>query len=526
MDVVITYVQPTEQFIETYNQYTKDIEGANRADGHRFRTYGVLDLQIKLIRKYMPYINNIFVVVSSEDQIPDEFDMSLCKFIYHNQIIPEEFLPLFNSCSIEMFIHRIPDLSEEFVYFNDDMFVINDLPKEVFFKDGKPCLDFEIHDLPTYKWDHTCKMHAFNSLQINAKQFGVEGDYEDKLIEFAHVGRPLLKSSCDDVYKLYHDQIIASLSILRQQNNMNTNLFNCYEIVRGNYIEAHYNSVYYMNDNIDIVLDCLNKKRVQLMCVNDTVWSLFDTFKEHFRKGLEANLNDTIYIRDKSRSDKIIVSYMSDANNLQLAYILMRTMVEYETYVPDKVILNLSKTNVKEEDLPEDLTNYIKEHSDICEIYWCDTYTEFNRLFPTIERYPDDIIIPIHLNYKYTADFIETLYKDYLAKGKSCPLSYYKPKDNEPMVLHGIFNITEAKYYKKYLKEILDDFNYSRSFSYENLIYTMVAKLNGYYYERGSKNFDNLINSDIHEDFLYSEVNETILDRFNEYIKQKYESIQ
>lgn len=141
----------------------------------------------------------------------------------------------------------------------------------------------------------------------------------------------------------------------------------------------------------------------------------------------ENNIKNFIY-------DKIIVSYMSDANNLHLAYMVMRTMVEYETYVPDKVVLNLSKTNVKEEDLPEDLMNYIKEHSDICEIYWCDTYTEFNRLFPTMERYPDDIIIPIHLNYKYTGDFIETLYKDYLTKGKSCPLSYYKPKDNETIL--------------------------------------------------------------------------------------------
>ena len=54
----------------------------------------------------------------------------------------------------------------------------------------------------------------------------------------------------------------------------------------------------------------------------------------------------------------------------------------------------------------------------------------------------------------------------------------------------------------------------------------MVAKFNVYHYERGSKNFDNLINRDIREDFLYSEVDETIIDRFNEYIKQKYGNIQ
>ena len=92
------------------------------------------------------------------------------------------------------------------------------------------------------------------------------------------------------------------------------------------------------------------------------------------------------------------------------------------------------------------------------------------------------------------------------------------------------FLILDEKYennIKNFVSDkIFDDFNYSRPFSYENLIYTMVAKFNGYHYERGSKNFDNLINRDIREDFLYSEVDETIIDRFNEYIKQKYGNIQ
>ena len=51
MDVVITYVDITERFKEQYSKYVK-----KELEENRFRSYGVLDLQIKGIRKYMPYI--------------------------------------------------------------------------------------------------------------------------------------------------------------------------------------------------------------------------------------------------------------------------------------------------------------------------------------------------------------------------------------------------------------------------------------------------------------------------------------
>ena len=56
----------------------------------------------------------------------------------HTDYIPEKFLPVFNSSLIEIYLHKIPDLADQFVYFNDDFFIINHLPKERFFRDGLP----------------------------------------------------------------------------------------------------------------------------------------------------------------------------------------------------------------------------------------------------------------------------------------------------------------------------------------------------------------------------------------------------
>ena len=54
----------------------------------------------------------------------------------HRDFIPEEYLPTFNTNPIELNIHRIAGLSERFVYFNDDMFLIDAVKPSDFF-DGE-----------------------------------------------------------------------------------------------------------------------------------------------------------------------------------------------------------------------------------------------------------------------------------------------------------------------------------------------------------------------------------------------------
>lgn len=56
----------------------------------------------------------------------------------HKDYIPEEYLPTFSSHPIELNLHRIKGLSEQFVYFNDDTFIINAMQPEDFFKKGLP----------------------------------------------------------------------------------------------------------------------------------------------------------------------------------------------------------------------------------------------------------------------------------------------------------------------------------------------------------------------------------------------------
>ena len=57
----------------------------------------------------MPFVRNVHLVVSGKTQVP-EWASDRLKVVTHRDIIPEEFLPTFNSTTIEMFLHRIPEL--------------------------------------------------------------------------------------------------------------------------------------------------------------------------------------------------------------------------------------------------------------------------------------------------------------------------------------------------------------------------------------------------------------------------------
>ena len=53
--------------------------------------------------------------------------------------MPKECLPTFNSCAIELHMHKIEGLSEHFVYFNDDIIINSHIDPDYFFRDGLPC---------------------------------------------------------------------------------------------------------------------------------------------------------------------------------------------------------------------------------------------------------------------------------------------------------------------------------------------------------------------------------------------------
>ena len=127
---------------EELEKYGKSLDNDSVGEC-RFVDNDELRYSLRSLEKFAPWINNIFIV--TDKQVPEWLDVNNPKIriIDHTQILPSEALPTFNSMAIETVLHKIPNLSEHFLYANDDMFFGNFVDKTFFFnEDGTPIFRF------------------------------------------------------------------------------------------------------------------------------------------------------------------------------------------------------------------------------------------------------------------------------------------------------------------------------------------------------------------------------------------------
>ena len=138
IDFVVTWLDSTdEEWQRQYAYYKKQCTG--RQEAARFRNMDIFQYWFRAVEQYAPWVHKVFLVTNGT--FPKWINKEHPKLVLvkHSDYIPEEFLPTFNSYTIEAFLHRIPGLSEQFVYFNDDFFLNAPVLPETFFRNGLPC---------------------------------------------------------------------------------------------------------------------------------------------------------------------------------------------------------------------------------------------------------------------------------------------------------------------------------------------------------------------------------------------------
>lgn len=108
------------------------------ASACRYRDWDNLQYWFRGVEKYVPWVNQIYFVTWGH--VPSWLNTNHKKIqiVKHEEFLPQEYLPTFNINAIELNLHRIQGLSEQFVFFNDDMFIIRQMWPEDFFKNGLP----------------------------------------------------------------------------------------------------------------------------------------------------------------------------------------------------------------------------------------------------------------------------------------------------------------------------------------------------------------------------------------------------
>lgn len=223
MDIVISYVNGQDAlWLEDYSRFV-----GGEALEKRFRDWGTLKYLLRGVEKNMPYVRKVHLVVARESQVPEWVDRSKVNVVLHSDIIPTEYLPTFNCNTIELFLHRIPGLSEEFLYFNDDIFPVRFTVPEDFFQDGKPVVMHVRHVFAPNLY----KKMARVTDRAARKAAGCSGGIW--FVRPQHTVHATRKSTCEEVFDALGPAIYDSLSRVREEKNFLFYIFSDYLYYKG-----------------------------------------------------------------------------------------------------------------------------------------------------------------------------------------------------------------------------------------------------------------------------------------------------
>lgn len=296
IDFVLTWVDGSDvDWIREFDRFYNE-RNPNDVSDKRYRSWDNLQYWFRGIEKFSPWVNKIYFVTWGH--VPPWLNTNHPKLVIvnHSDIIMDKYLPVFNANPIEVNLHRIPGLCEQFVYFNDDTFLTGKIGPERFFKNGKPCdiATFNVIDISgiehillnnlkvinkyfnkksvflshTTKWlNYRYKMHITKTLFLLPwKQF--TGFYDP------HQAQPFLKSTFEAIWAK-EKKILQETTASRFRSNTDVNqyLFRYWQLVSAEFSPVDISdSKLLVVRSADECKELENDfKRYKLICLNDEV---------------------------------------------------------------------------------------------------------------------------------------------------------------------------------------------------------------------------------------------------------------
>ena len=279
IDYVITYVDGSDP--EWQKEYEISSGKKINADkSERFRSWDNLRYNLRAVEKNMPWINKVHLVVSGPSQVPSWVNPDTVNVVYHKDIIPEKYLPVFCSTSIEMFLGFIPGLADNFIYANDDTFVMNPCNETDFFINGKPILDYIVSDS---KYNFGCQYERQLSNSFNLAQEASGKKVPGKKCMPPHSMNPMTVSSYRKVWDAVGGSIVKEITKFRNNSNYNQYLFSFYDRLidnfarKGNVVKKY---ISFEGRALSSVCKEIETTKCKLLCVNDSGVLNFNLFKE------------------------------------------------------------------------------------------------------------------------------------------------------------------------------------------------------------------------------------------------------
>ena len=299
IDFVIPWVDGADlEWKKSFNQYgPKEKQKSIDISDERYRDYGLLKYWFRGVEKFAPYVRKVHFITNG--QKPDWLDINCKKlnWVKHSDYLPADCLPVFSANPIEIYMHKINDLSDHFVYFNDDFFLTNSTTPDFFFKKGFPC-DYAISDIQkpvrsvmrnTVLNDLTeinehfnkksyFKKKPFNYINLKYGKMNVRTIVcmlwnETTGFQNYHLAQPYLKSTLEEVWEKCPEVLNKTIySRFRSENDVNQWLFRYWQICKGTFypINPKKDRKYFeINMNIKEITDAIKNKKYKEIILND-----------------------------------------------------------------------------------------------------------------------------------------------------------------------------------------------------------------------------------------------------------------
>ena len=337
IDIIIPWVDGNDPEWQRELQQTKEkIKGRTGQDGTdgiqelantniRYESWDNLQYIFRGIEKFMPWADRVFLVTWGH--LPEFINPSHPKLriVRHSDYIPEEYLPTFNSNVIELNYHRIDELGENFILFNDDCFPLRPIPASYYFINGVPC--DEAVESPIMPVDigaiskYASHLKANNILLINQhfnKREVQEKNWDKwyfegygELLErnrglhfwnnFAgfhdfHMPVPLKKSTLRHLWEIEPEELDrASHNRFRDSSDLSQCLVRYWQLCTGDFIPQKSEGIPYVvtRDNYEEVAGSIRGTVSQMVCLSeDCTPEEFATIKEAINQALADVLPD------------------------------------------------------------------------------------------------------------------------------------------------------------------------------------------------------------------------------------------
>lgn len=292
IDFVVTWVDGSDPIWQKVkNQYSA--EGADTRVT-RYRDWDQLKYWFRAVEKYAPWVNKVHFVTFGHLPQWLNTDNPKLNIVRHEDFIPKEFLPVFNSCAIEVNLHRIPELSENFVYFCDDNYLMQSCKPTDFFKNGKPVDMATLSPIPRNFGGEFYFYHLYNNYSIYNNYFSkrvllkkwskfVNMKYgriaitnllniacKNFFFQQRHLPMALQKSTFEILWNDYADVLTETAQArFRTYSNINLDLLRGYQLITGDFYPKKIKGIVVDTRKVDVVKETIESGKYCFLCLSD-----------------------------------------------------------------------------------------------------------------------------------------------------------------------------------------------------------------------------------------------------------------